>query len=225
MSHEIVVGVEGTQSSRRAVHWAAEAAWARRAELVLVHAVGKPVPGHEDTWADIVSTTVHRMLRDEADRARRTEPGLSVRTEVVRRHRHGRGPARPRAQGPARDGVHGARYLHVLVPCPLGWASPPAQTVQIARLAAESGYFPAYEAEYGEATTVRRIRRQVPVADYLEPQDRYAHPSARSGTATFGGRLGLRRSTADTLACPNPGTRCLPQSSSARGVRRSPRAL
>lgn len=48
MSHEIVVGVEGTQSSRRAVHRAAEAAWARRAELLLVHAVGKPVPGHED---------------------------------------------------------------------------------------------------------------------------------------------------------------------------------
>src|SRR6266487_3623306 len=32
-------------------------------------------------------------------------------------------------------GVHGARYLHVLVPCPLGWGSSPADTVKVARLA------------------------------------------------------------------------------------------
>src|SRR5690349_14060828 len=39
-------------------------------------------------------------------------------------------------------GVHGARYLHVLVPCPLGWGSAPADTVRLARLAQRSGLFP-----------------------------------------------------------------------------------
>jgi pyruvate ferredoxin oxidoreductase beta subunit len=72
-------------------------------------------------------------------------------------------------------GMQGARYLHVLVPCPLGWGTSSADTVRVARLAAESGIFPVFEARDGEVTGVRRIRRQVPVEDYLRLQTRFAH--------------------------------------------------
>jgi len=72
-------------------------------------------------------------------------------------------------------GMHGARYLHVLVPCPLGWGTDSADTIRVARLAIESGFFPVFEAIDGEVTSVRRIRRQVPVADYLRLQTRFAH--------------------------------------------------
>ncbi|HVX43575.1 MAG TPA: thiamine pyrophosphate-dependent enzyme [Mycobacteriales bacterium] len=71
--------------------------------------------------------------------------------------------------------MRGARYLHVLVPCPLGWGSAPSDTIRIARLAQCSGLFPVFEAEHGEVTSVLPIRRQVPVEDYLRPQRRYAH--------------------------------------------------
>jgi pyruvate ferredoxin oxidoreductase beta subunit len=70
---------------------------------------------------------------------------------------------------------HGARYLHILVPCPLGWGSAPADTVKVARLATESGLFPVFEAEAGQVTSATPIRRQVPVTDYLRLQARYAH--------------------------------------------------
>jgi len=69
----------------------------------------------------------------------------------------------------------GARYLHILVPCPLGWGSSPADTVKVARLATESGLFPVFEAEAGEVTSSTPIRHQVPVTDYLRIQARYAH--------------------------------------------------
>jgi len=72
-------------------------------------------------------------------------------------------------------GMHGARYLHVLVPCPLGWGSESKDTVKIARLATESGHFPVFEAERGEVTSVRKIRHQVPVEEYLKLQGRYKH--------------------------------------------------
>ena len=72
-------------------------------------------------------------------------------------------------------GVRGPRYLHVLVPCPLGWGTATRETVHIARLATESGLFPLFEAEYGEVTEVTPIRHRVPVEDYLRPQRRYAH--------------------------------------------------
>ncbi len=71
--------------------------------------------------------------------------------------------------------MHGARYLHVLVPCPLGWAAGPSDTIKLARLAKESGIFPVFEAEYGEVTAVTPIRRQVQVEEYLRLQGRYAH--------------------------------------------------
>jgi pyruvate ferredoxin oxidoreductase beta subunit len=70
---------------------------------------------------------------------------------------------------------HGARYLHVLVPCPLGWAASAGDTIRLARLAKESGLFPVLEAERGEITAVSRIRHRVPVEEYLKLQGRYAH--------------------------------------------------
>jgi pyruvate ferredoxin oxidoreductase beta subunit len=69
----------------------------------------------------------------------------------------------------------GARYLHVLVPCPLGWGANSADTIRVARLAKESGLFPVFEAEHGQVTEVSKIRHQVPVVEYLKIQKRYAH--------------------------------------------------
>lgn len=69
----------------------------------------------------------------------------------------------------------GARYIHVLVPCPLGWGTASNITVRLARLATQSGLFPVYEAENGEVTSVMKIRRPAPVEEYLRPQRRFAH--------------------------------------------------
>jgi pyruvate ferredoxin oxidoreductase beta subunit len=71
--------------------------------------------------------------------------------------------------------LHGARYLHVLVPCPLGWGSAASDTIRVARLATESGLFPVFEAERGEVVAVSHIRHRVPVEEYLRAQKRYAH--------------------------------------------------
>ena len=71
--------------------------------------------------------------------------------------------------------VEGARYIHILVPCPLGWGSAPEDTIRIARLAVESGLFPLFEAHHGRVTSRTPIRRQVPVTDYLKLQKRFAH--------------------------------------------------
>ncbi|MGZ5205240.1 MAG: thiamine pyrophosphate-dependent enzyme [Caldimonas sp.] len=71
--------------------------------------------------------------------------------------------------------LRGARYLHILVPCPLGWGSASHDTIKLARLARETGIFPVFEAEHGEVTHVTKIRRRVPVEEYLKPQKRFAH--------------------------------------------------
>jgi len=69
----------------------------------------------------------------------------------------------------------GARYVHIFVPCPLGWGTASHDTIRIARLAHETGIFPVFEAEHGELTSALPIRRQLPVEEYLRPQRRFAH--------------------------------------------------
>jgi pyruvate ferredoxin oxidoreductase beta subunit len=72
-------------------------------------------------------------------------------------------------------GMHGARYLHVFVSCPLGWGHAAHDSIRIARLATQTGLFPVFEAEHGQVTGSSKIRRQVPVEEYLRPQRRFAH--------------------------------------------------
>jgi pyruvate ferredoxin oxidoreductase beta subunit len=69
----------------------------------------------------------------------------------------------------------GARYIHVFVPCPLGWGAASEDTIRLARLVKETGIFPVFEAEHGEVTAVSKIRRRVPVTEYLTLQRRFAH--------------------------------------------------
>lgn len=72
-------------------------------------------------------------------------------------------------------GMHGARYIHIYVPCPLGWGAASYDTIKLARLVKETGLFAVYEAEHGEVTSVSKIRKQVPVEEYLKLQKRFAH--------------------------------------------------
>ena len=76
--------------------------------------------------------------------------------------------------------LHGARYIHVHVPCPLGWGSEPCDTIKVARLAVESGLFPLFEAEYGVITDRKPIWNRVPVQEYLKLQKRFAHLCGQS---------------------------------------------
>jgi pyruvate ferredoxin oxidoreductase beta subunit len=90
--------------------------------------------------------------------------------------------------------IDGARYIHILVPCPLGWGSAPEDTIRVARLAVESGLFPLFEARHGEVTGVTPIRRKVPVTEYLKLQKRFAH---LFGNPRDEGRIALIQMVAD----------------------------
>jgi pyruvate ferredoxin oxidoreductase beta subunit len=71
--------------------------------------------------------------------------------------------------------IRGPRYIHILVPCPLGWGSASCDTIKLARLAKETGLFPVFEAVDGEVVSVSKIRHRTPVEEYLKPQRRFAH--------------------------------------------------
>lgn len=85
--------------------------------------------------------------------------------------------------------MHGARYIQILVPCPLGWGFASDKTVEVARLAAETGIFPVFEAENGEITGSYKIRRPTPVEAYLKLQKRFAHLLGKKGDPETVARL------------------------------------
>jgi pyruvate ferredoxin oxidoreductase beta subunit len=91
-------------------------------------------------------------------------------------------------------GIHGARYIHIHVPCPLGWGSASEETIRVARMAVESGLFPLFEAHDGEITSRTPIRHKVPVTEYLKLQKRFAH---LFGDRPDLGRIGLIQEIAD----------------------------
>lgn len=71
--------------------------------------------------------------------------------------------------------IPGAKYLEVLCPCPIGWGFDAARTIEIARLAVQTGLFPLIEAGEGRPTTVHRVAKRLPVAEYLRAQKRFQH--------------------------------------------------
>jgi len=71
--------------------------------------------------------------------------------------------------------VDGPAFLHIHTPCPLGWGHDGAITIEVARLAVQTGLFPVIELERGNLVDVLPVRRPRPVKDYLERQTRFRH--------------------------------------------------
>lgn len=71
--------------------------------------------------------------------------------------------------------IDGPTFLLVHSPCPLGWGHDGARTVEIARLAVQTGLFPLIEMERGELAGAMPIRKPLPVVDYLKAQGRFRH--------------------------------------------------
>ena len=69
----------------------------------------------------------------------------------------------------------GPKYIQVLSPCPLGWRSDPAMTVEIAKLAVQSGIYPLYEIVNGELRVTIKVEKRKPVEEYLKLQGRFRH--------------------------------------------------
>jgi len=75
----------------------------------------------------------------------------------------------------------GPTFLHVYAPCVPGWRYPENKTVEIARLAVETGYFPLYEWDHGKLKLnppsnnhLDKSKRK-PLKEYLKLQGRFAH--------------------------------------------------
>jgi len=77
--------------------------------------------------------------------------------------------------------IKGTKYIHVLTPCPTGWRYDASKTVEIGRLAVQTGIWALYEIENGKFRLnppsdrlIDKSKRK-PVKDYLSMQERFRH--------------------------------------------------
>lgn len=71
--------------------------------------------------------------------------------------------------------VEGPAFLNVFAPCPRGWRTPSAQTVEIAKMAVQTGFWPLYEVEDGVWRQTVKVHNRKPVEEFLKPQGRFKH--------------------------------------------------
>lgn len=71
--------------------------------------------------------------------------------------------------------IEGPAYVHILSPCPTGWRCQPNLSIELGRLAVETGVFPLYEVINGEYRLSFDLPELKPVKEYMKKQGRFRH--------------------------------------------------
>jgi pyruvate ferredoxin oxidoreductase beta subunit len=71
--------------------------------------------------------------------------------------------------------IQGPKYIEVHSPCPIGWGFDSSLTIELAKLAVQTGLVPIYEAFQGQPLKVRKLSKRIPVIEYLQHQKRFRH--------------------------------------------------
>jgi pyruvate ferredoxin oxidoreductase beta subunit len=76
--------------------------------------------------------------------------------------------------------INGPAYIHILSVCPTGWRCSTELTIEIGRLAVQTGIFPLYEIEDGRYRLSVNPSKLKPVQDYFKLQGRFGHLSGET---------------------------------------------
>jgi pyruvate ferredoxin oxidoreductase beta subunit len=73
--------------------------------------------------------------------------------------------------------IEGPAYIHLNQPCTTGWGYDPSKTIELGRLAVETGFLALYEIENGEYKLTYKPQDKKPVSEFLNAQKRFKHLS------------------------------------------------
>ena len=75
--------------------------------------------------------------------------------------------------------IKGPKYIHILAPCPPGWGYNPKDSIQIGKLAVQTGFWPLYEVIEGkfvlskDSSKYLDPKKRKPIIEYLNTQKRF----------------------------------------------------
>ncbi|MEO0270676.1 MAG: thiamine pyrophosphate-dependent enzyme [candidate division WOR-3 bacterium] len=71
--------------------------------------------------------------------------------------------------------IEGPKFIAVISPCVPGWGYNESETVELARLAVETCFWPLYEIDQGVYRVNYKPKEKLPVKEWLLKQDRFSH--------------------------------------------------
>lgn len=71
--------------------------------------------------------------------------------------------------------LDGPAFICVMSPCVPGWMYPSDQSIEVTRMAVETGYWPLFEMDHGVFRVNYKPKQKLPVADWLKLQGRFRH--------------------------------------------------
>jgi len=74
--------------------------------------------------------------------------------------------------------IDGPSFINILQPCHRGWGCKPEDSIELARVAVETRWWPLYEVDHGRWKVNHKPKTLVPVADWFKLQARFKHLAA-----------------------------------------------
>jgi len=71
--------------------------------------------------------------------------------------------------------IDGPAFMNVIAPCHRGWRCKVEESMEMARLAVETCYWPLFEVDHGVWKINHKPKDKRPVTDWLKPQGRFKH--------------------------------------------------
>ncbi len=69
----------------------------------------------------------------------------------------------------------GPSFINIISPCHRGWRYPMEETIEIARLAVETCFWPLFEHDEGRWNLTYKPKEKLPISAWLEKQGRFSH--------------------------------------------------
>lgn len=81
--------------------------------------------------------------------------------------------------------IDGPSFINILQPCHRGWGCKPEDSIELARLAVETRWWPLYEVDHGRWKVNHKPKTVVPVVDWFKVQARFKHLAAGDETGVL----------------------------------------
>ncbi len=71
--------------------------------------------------------------------------------------------------------VEGPSFINLISPCQRSWGFDPSKTLEVAKMAVETNYWPIYEVDHGKFVLNYVPRKKVPIVEWFKMQKRFKH--------------------------------------------------
>ena len=117
---------------------------------------GEVIPGKQEFRKDLTATIIAHNIPYVAQASPSNWNDLITKTEKAL-------------------SIEGPAFMNVIAPCHRGWRYEIEETIEIARLAVETRFWPLFEVENGKWRLSYKPREELPLRTWLEKQGRFRH--------------------------------------------------